>query len=346
MALQLLFELEASSYFYLEDKMLQSDLVRDVVGGSASDLTRDSAFGLIQVDLNQFRYSKAMMGLSTLSKTYNKDLVFLRLLAQTQKSLGDFMGLIKTLQVTAQITQATSDYIELMQILSLQGRLNEALDIALMLQEKTLSPHEDRQLAHCLVKIYLEFGDFEGIQEVLGACDYVAEDGLLLWAMGLVFLNLGDKYEAFNFFKKAVLIDHTNEQAWISLSQLHEEGGNDSLAKASLEKVFDLNSNNMAAFGMASNSAFSMALKFMVHLILKCPRRDVEEINKVLEQLRKYLSQFEFDAEISLCYTQLLVEIKDMASARLEIEKLILYDPTNDSYLKMKKNFEAGMKIF
>ena len=131
----------------------------------------NSVFGLVENDFQQHRYTSAMMKLVSLSNTHSKDLSFLSLLARTQNALADFSGLIRTLQVTAGITQSPMDRIELMKLLYSQGRLNEALDVALLLQDLTLVPTDARMLSHYLVKIYVEFSDYEGLQEVISASE-------------------------------------------------------------------------------------------------------------------------------------------------------------------------------
>lgn len=292
----------------------------------------NSVFGLVENDLSQHLYTSAMVKLIKLSNNHSKDLKFLNLLAQTQRALSDFSGLIKTLEVKTDITQTTADNIELMTEFYSQGRLNEALDIALLLQEMSLSVAESRELSHCLIKIYLEFNDYEGIQEVVASCDYAERDDLILWAMGLVHLSSGNKNEALALFRKSVVINSMNDQAWISLSLLHEEMGDRELALANLEKAFDANPNN------------ATGIKLMTKW---CPR-DPEQVKNVMNRVRHYLSRYEFDEEISLCHMQMLAEAKDMGSAQFEIEKLALNNPTNPKYAvmksDMKKNLEDGMK--
>lgn len=292
----------------------------------------DSVFGLVENDLYRRRYSSAMKKLIKLSNNHSKDLKFLNLLAQTQKALADFTGLIKTLEVKANITQISTDRMELMSVLYSQGRLNEALDVALQLQEMSLPAMEARQLSQYLVKIYLEFSDYEGIQEVIAASDYAAQDDLMLWAMGLVRLASGDKNAALALFRKSVGLNNMNDQAWVSLALLHEVMGDRELALANLEKALDANPNN------------STGLKLMT----KWCRRDAEQTEKVISKVRHYLSRYGFDEEISLCHMQMSVEIKDMCAARFEAEKLYLSNPKNTEYADMKsdmkKRSEDGMK--
>ncbi|MEK6627334.1 MAG: hypothetical protein AABY53_01815 [Bdellovibrionota bacterium] len=305
----------------------------DCTISSAANSNLDSVFGPVLSDLNRSRYSAAMMKLTLLSNNYSKDLNFLRLLARTQRALVDFTGLIKTLVLIATITKTSTDYLEQMLVLYSQGRLNEALDVGLHLQDMNqqdmnLPANEQKVLSHCLIKIYLEFGDYEGVHEVVATCNTAEEDDLMLWAMGLVLLASGKKNDALMVFRKSVALNRSNDQAWVSLSLLHEEMGDRELALANLDKAFDANPNNATG----------------LKLLTKWHHRDVVQTNKVMNKVRHYLSHYEFDEEISLCYMQLLKEVDDMNSLRFEVEKLVLHNPRNTEYMIMKKNLEVSIK--
>lgn len=288
----------------------------------------NSVFGLVESDLSQGKYSSAMMRLTTLSNAYSKDLHFLGLLAQTQKALSDYTGLIKTLNATAKLTQSPAAQLDLMYCFYTQGRLNEALDVALVLQDMGLTGVQEKALVQCLVRIYLEFSDYEGIEEVVANYSGVHDD-LIMWAMGLVRLANGNKNAALEAFRNAVAANPNNDQAWVSLAILHDEMGDRELALANLEKALDANHDN------------ATGLKLMA----KWHRRDLEQTQNVMNRVCYYLSQHEFDEEISLCYIQMLKENNAIGSARFELDKLILNYPTKAEYGAMKKNLEDALKL-
>ncbi|MEQ1722184.1 MAG: tetratricopeptide repeat protein [Pseudobdellovibrio sp.] len=294
-----------------------------------SDLQTNSVFGLVENDLSQGKYSSAMMKLTTLSNVYSRDLHFLGLLAVTQKALSDYAGLIKTLNVTAKISGTKAAHLDLMYALYTQGRLNEALDVALLLQDMGLTGVQEKALLHCLVRIYLEFSDYEGIEEAILNYGGNQQDDLIMWAMGLVRLASGNKNEAIVFFRNAVATNPSNDQAWVSLALLHEEMGDRELALANLEKALDANHNN------------ATGLKLMA----KWHRRDLEQTHNVMNRVRYYLSQHEFDEEISLCYIQMLKENNAIVSASFELDKLILNYPGKAEYVTIKKNLEDTPNI-
>jgi tetratricopeptide (TPR) repeat protein len=294
-----------------------------------SDVQKNSVFGLVENDLSQGKYSSAMMRLTTLSHIYSRDLHFLGLLAATQKALTDYVGLIKTLNVTAKISGTKASHLDLMYAYYTQGRLNEALDVALYLQDMGLCGVQEKALVHCLVRIYLEFSDYEGIEEVISSYSGNHQDDLIMWAMGLVRLASGNKNEAISLFRNAVATNFANDQAWVSLALLHDEMGDRELALANLEKALDANQNN------------ATALKLMA----KWHKRDLQQTQHVMNRVRYYLSEHEFDEEISLCYVQMLKENNAIVSARFELDKLILNYPSKAEYVSIKKNLEDNLKI-
>lgn len=199
---------------------------------------------LVESDLQQRRFSSAMGKLTRISNTCSHDLHFLGLLAQTQQGLSDFSGLIRTLSVTAKIRQTAPAFLDLMYALYTQGRLHEALDIGLLLQDMELTEVQARALAQGLVRIYLEFSDYEGVLEIIDAGQGADDDSLMTWARGLVELEAGRRDEALALFRRAVEQQSTNDRAWISLAMLHEEMGDRELALANLERALDLNPEN------------------------------------------------------------------------------------------------------
>lgn len=120
-------------------------------------------FSQVEADIQQRRFSSAMRRLVAISNEESKNLHFLGLLAQVQTGLQDFAGLIRTLSVTVSLRPSPASYLDLMYVLYTQGRLNEALDIGLQLQDMELGEVQQRSLVQGLVRIYLEFCDYEGV---------------------------------------------------------------------------------------------------------------------------------------------------------------------------------------
>jgi tetratricopeptide (TPR) repeat protein len=184
-----------------------------------------------------------------------------------------------------------------------------------------MPPQLYRHLVHLLAKIYLEFSDYEGVREVSAG---IENDDIMSWALGCAYLGEGDKNEALRYFREAVGLNPANDRAWVSLSMLHDEMGDRELALANLERALEINPDN------------STALKLMS----KWHTRHLEKSLSVMDRIQYYLDRHGFDEEISLCYVQLLQENRSLATADFELSKLILNNPANAEFYRMKKNLE------
>lgn len=286
-------------------------------------------FGQVEADIQQRRFSSAMRRLVSISNSQSKNLHYLGLLAQVQTALQDYSGLIRTLSETVNLRPSAASYLDLMYVLYTQGRLNEALDIGLQLQDMQLTGIQQRSLVHGLVRIYLEFCDYEGVQELIANYDGDKDDSLLVWASGLVEVAVGRKDEALVLFRRAIELQNTNDRAWVSLAMLHEEMGDRELALANLNRALDVNPDN------------ATGLKLMVKWTRKMP----DENRKVLSKIRHYLSRHDFDDEMSVCYIQALKDERAFDRAGFEIDKLILRHPADSRFTELKKNLEVQMKM-
>lgn len=288
----------------------------------------NSVFGPVETDIQNKKFSAAMKKLIGISNQFSHDIRFLSLLGITQKALADTNGLLKTLEVIANQTGTQVAQLDFMAALYAAGRLNEALDVGLEMQESaagTMSEINERYLTRLLTKIYLEFSDHEGIQETLENFEarYTLDD-TMLWSLGIVALSAGQQTQALTYFRNAVEMNAGNDRAWVSLAMLHDDMGDRELAVANLEKALDANPQN------------ATALKLMA----KTGAKSMEQTRKIMTKLDYYLSKHEFDEEVSLCYVQLLQDTQATEQAEFELDKLILNDPVNPGYRAAKKNLE------
>lgn len=289
----------------------------------------NSVLGLVEQDISVGRFSHAMRRLVSISVEMSKDLKFLSLLCLVQKGLGDNAGQIKTLEAIADITKTHVAYLDFMAALYAEGRLNEALDVGLYLQEEQLSEVNCRYHTRMMVRIYLEFCDYEGVNEIIGMyCQQYQMDDLMNWARGFVKLAEGDQNQALDYFRRAVEMNPSNDQAWISLAMIHDDMGDRELAEANLERGLDINQNN------------ATGLKLMA----KWQRQGANPEN-VLNRLNYYMKAHSFDEEMSICYIQLLKECNAMDEARFEVEKQILNDPANTAFARAKNALLEGSNL-
>lgn len=289
-----------------------------------------SVFGQVQADLQNKKFNSAMMKLGRLSLNYSKDIFYLDYLCQALRGLEDHAALIKALKELNRQQPSTAVEVELMELLYKNAHINEALDVALSLQERPISDFQKKTVALTLLRIYIEENDFEGVQEVLDqSSKFLGSNDFMHWAQGLVFLSNQDKNQAVIQFRKSVQLNAMNDQAWVSLALVHQEMGDEELAIANLEKALDCNPMNTAA----------------VKLYSQWTAKRADKTNKALESVRFYLTEHSFDEEISLCHVQLLCRLKFWGQATSEMSKLILAHPRNLNYIAMKKNLEQSLNI-
>lgn len=270
------------------------------------------------------------MKLGGMSVQYSKDIGYLTYLSETLRGLGDQIALIKTLKELQRQQPSDSTEVEIMELLYKNAHINEALDIALSLQDKPMAIAEKQIVFLTLLRIYIEENDFEGVQEILDQSAILLHDNdFACWAQGLVHLASGDKNQAVIQFRKAVQLNPTNDQAWVSLALVHQEMGDDELALANLEKALDCNPMNNAAVKLYSQWA----------------AKRTDKSSKALQSIRFYLSEHGFDEEISVCHVQLLCHLKFWSEATSEINKLIFANPRNLNYVEMKKNLEQSLNM-
>lgn len=293
-------------------------------------LASSSVFSQVENSIKNKKFNFALMQLGRLSVRFSKDISYLTYLSQTLRGLGDQVALIKTLKELQRQRPSESVEVEIMELLYKNAHINEALDIALTLQERPMSIADKQTVYLTLLKIYIEENDFEGVQEILDqSAVLLAGNDFTCWAQGLVHLSNGEKNLAVAQFRKAVQLNAANDQAWVSLALLHHEMGDDELALANLEKALDCNPMNSSAVKLYSQWAPKLT----------------DKTSNALQSVRFYLAEHGFDEEISVCHVQLLCHLKFWSEATSEINKLIFTNPRNLNYVAMKKNLEQSLNM-
>ncbi len=286
----------------------------------------EAAFGQVELFLQTKKPYQALKKLVEISPALSKNIQFLTLLGKTQAAIKDYNGLIKTHQELVHQRGSVSDQLNLMMAYYQMNLRNQALDVGLKLQGSELTFAEEQKLCRLLVKIYLEENDFEGAQEAITQSLLSESDDFLLWAQGIIYLNLSLKDKALDHFRKAVLLNHKNDQAWVSLGMMHKEMGDESLSHANIENAIDLNPYNTSALKLLASSAV----------------KDNEKMNSAFQKFEFYLAEFCFDEEINLCHVQMLCETKQWGYAQLQVEKLLLHEPLSLAAENAKKSmFES-----
>jgi tetratricopeptide (TPR) repeat protein len=289
-----------------------------------------SVFGQVESDLKNKKYNLALQRLLQISVQYSKSPTYLIYLAQVLRGMGDQTALIKTLTELNKLQPSRDIEIELMSLLYKNGQINESLDIGLSLGDKTVTAKQKLAIDHILLKIYIEENDFEGVQELIDHNqDFLMHDDFFIWAQGLVYLSRQNRYKALQFFRKSLQLNNQNDQAWVSLALIHHEMADDELALANLEKALDCNPMNNVAVKLYSTWSAQKS----------------ENDQKALSSIQFYLSENEFDEEISLCHVELLSRLEKWNEAQYEINRLILTHPRNINYPEVKKNLVQNLNM-
>lgn len=193
-------------------------------------------------------FKKCFLQLIHLSQSMSHDLDFLDLLYKVQIKLQDLSAAAKTLTVILSKSDRADYALTQMNLLMSLNRHNEALDIGLSLQTRSLGLNESKQLFHNFIDIYIVFNDFEGLQEVLNQYqDNVTQDDIGLFAQGLLHIQNDQLDEAMTCLRHAVQINPSLDRAWVSLAIMHNKMGDMELAIANIEKALDINGQNPVA---------------------------------------------------------------------------------------------------
>lgn len=290
-------------------------------------LSQQLSLDLVKESIKNKNYRKALAQLSQLSIQHSHDEDFLVYLSDVQNKLSDFSGLLKTYQTLEKINLSSNKraYYQccIIEILYKLNKKNEALDVIYDFMSKTSERLLKVKVLLILTKIYIEENDFEGVEEALDELSLLkCENEFTVWASGLVELHQKKSDLALGYFRKSIKMNPNQDYAWVSLSMLHYEMGDLDLAHANLEKALDLNPVNAVALKLYAIWNSKNSLKQQ----------------KALGRLRFYLSHQSFDEDMSLCFIKMLCHAKMWSEANFELDKLIINNPKNQSYLQLKKS--------
>lgn len=228
-------------------------------------------------------FKKCFLQLIQISNQMSHDLGFLDLLYNVQIKLQDLSAATKTLAVILTKSDRADYALAQMNLLMSLNKHNEALDIGLALQSRTISVSEGKQLFHNLIDIYIVFNDFEGLQEVLNQYHTdSAQDDMGLFAQGLLHIHNDQADEAITCLREAVRVNPRLDRAWVSLAIMHNKMGDMELAIANIEKALDINGQNPVA--------------------VKCYaiwKEQLGEYKSACNKVSSYLQQNNFDQEMT-----------------------------------------------
>ena len=180
-----------------------------------------------------------------------------------------------------------------------------------------------------LGNIAMREGDFEGAEEYYNKAFTIdPRSDVLHINLGTLALQQQEQNLAVTRFRTALEINPRNDKAWVGLALVHNEMGDHVLSRANLENALDINSKNRTA----------------VHLAASWAIRD-QDYPFAIESLENFVSDVDCDEEMSLLLIHLFCMRNQFVEARLELERLLLWEPTNVRLIQVEqeiRNAQAG----
>lgn len=178
--------------------------------------------------------------------------------------------------------------------------------------------------------ILVRRGDFEGAEELYNkAYTMNPLSDILLVNLGTLEVQRQDYDKAIYCFRKAVEINCDNDKAWVGLSLVHNQYGDHELAWANIETAIEINPKNRTA----------------VHVIGAWATRD-QKVVRAIPVLENYLSLVDHDEDMSLALINLYCSQGQLDSAKIEIEKVLLWNPSHKEVRELRKrirSYRAGV---
>ena len=176
--------------------------------------------------------------------------------------------------------------------------------------------------------IFVRQGDFDGAEEYYNkAYTLNAASDVLLVNLGTLQVQRNDFDKSLYCFRKAVEINRQNDKAWVGLAMVHNQLGDMELAWANLDSALDINPQNRTAAHLCANWAVRDEM----------PTRAV----KILED---YVSAADQDEDMSLVLINLHCMTNAFQKARLEIERVLSWNPANLEVQNLKKTLDQQKK--
>lgn len=192
-------------------------------------------------------------------------------------------------------------------------RYEEAITVAMDANPKLFDAYKN------LGNLYCRQGDYLAAEEqYFKAFTMNPNSDVLLVNLGTLEIQKNDFLKAQEKFKAALEINSKNDKAWVGLAFVFEKLGELDLAIANLENALEIDSKNRTA----------------THVYAAwCVR--LNNVNPAIDTIQTYLSQVEYDEEMSLLLTHLFCLKGDSHLAILEIERVLCWNPLHEKALQI-----------
>lgn len=258
---------------------------------------------------NLKKYKACFLNLISLSSQWSHQADFLRLLSDVQIRLGDVVSAGKTLNVLRKQTNSFEDNMNYAQNQIQLGHSHEATGVLKELLSSTETLFRKHFIQKTLLGIYIAHNDIKEILPILSFYDeHSLQDDMSLYARAFLCLNEDRKEEALAFLRKSVQLNPSNDKCWVTLAMLHYQMGDHDLALGNIEKALDINKYNATA--------------------VKCYaqwKQNIGQNESARQKINFYLSQFNFDEEMTRKHIDVLQKTGHIAEADTEALKLKYY---------------------
>lgn len=274
-------------------------------------------------------YQLALNLLRTASNRESKNPLVLNPLAECLECLQKFSEAMKVREVLARLETNFDNLQKLATLLYKQGQDEKALTT--YYEALSLLKDEDQALFEIyknVGNILVRQGDFEGAEDFYNkAYTLNPHSDTLLVNFGTLEVQRQDFEKSLYCFRQAVEINKQNDKAWVGLAMVHSEFGDYDLAWANLEAAVDINPRNRTA----------------VLLIANWGLRD-RRVDRSIQALQDYLGRVEFDEDMSLVLINLYCDNSQIEEARLECERVLLWNPEHREVLELRKKLKHVKK--
>lgn len=273
-----------------------------------------------------FKNKETELGFALLLKALTIDSTH----AQTIKKLGGLQMAQRKYSLAEKSYEALikSDYgfetlARLAEVYYLQGKDNQAAERYEEAISVLMSDFEDTGILFDVYKnlgnIMCRLGDFQAAEEnYFRAFSLNSNSDILLVNLGTLDFQRGELSSSLDKFRQALAINPRNDKAWVGLAIVHEKMGDLSLAVANVENAVEICPHNRTA----------------VHILANWSVRD-RRYSVAIEALEEYLSLVEQDEEMSLVLIHLFCLNQEYSLARIEIERVLLWNPKNEEVIKL-----------
>lgn len=245
-----------------------------------------------------------------------------------ERSGGDSEERLKLAKAYHAFSQSLESSLLLAKTYYDREELDQALD--LYFKAATLIVSEDESVFEIykdIGNIYVRQHDFEGAEEYYHKAFALNPDSDVLQVnLGTLEVQRQDWGEARERFRTALTLNAKNDRAWVGLALSHHALGDVDLALANLSNSLDINPRNRTA----------------VHLMAAWGQK-YERRDEAIVALQNYLSEFPFDEDLSAALLELLCEKREYGLARLELEKLLCWNPTREDLLVFEEELLKAM---